>query len=574
MLPHLSRALLDGASIEELAEENSIFWVRHGGLTLFCYNARSSPQVPLVAQCRGLVLETHTWKPVVWGLDRFRSWHEQQAPKDLVPPLRVEEKEDGTFVQLAMWNGEWMATTRHTFCATDVLYRNLLLEAGADASLTHFAQRVGLDPHITYCFEVCSSRNRVIRIYGETPTCFLLAGVNTTSREELSSNELDRIANHGGLRRPRVYHEATTFDEAVAVLHQRSCDEALFEGFVIMGAHGRLKIKNPFYREVHHLKFRGWIQASPKRMLKFVLRPSHLECLMQSMCDLRDDVNVFRQLAALFDAVLNEEIERLCAVVKAVAREDGDTSSDAERRRVFEAVTSDVELLTGNILCRSSVWDEVRGLSGGALRSHLRELFRENESFVFRHCFERRNAVLPWLVDSSNHGDGYCWNSLLAEGACIAQSPPSRREDGSWQVQCACGQPMELKRFKYDRLRLRKCVCGSPMLAVDSYDCGTLLWVCTDGECDCTHEAHQTSERGEVGQPLGIPANNAARRMRQACHWWLSELRKRNGWSKAEGYAWLEKLMDIPTELHAHMSIMGPEKLAQLLGRLKEELFH
>ncbi|KAG2373474.1 hypothetical protein C9374_012081 [Naegleria lovaniensis] len=290
-------------------------------------NVQSPKEEPIVSECRGLVLELDTWKVVARGMTRFFNQHQQlnngsrqdlqqQPPQQLdassesLAPnqannpvafnysnFSLEVKEDGTYIQLFHYRGEWMVATRHNFCedfcggGTDtnrMTYRELFVAACGGLELNDVCK--DLDTSYTYCIELCSPLNQVIQTYDQK-VIYLLTVVNTQTGEELAIDQVDAIClklrkrkELKSWKRPRRFDHFSSKEQAFEFLknyftneeagqNSMSIEQRLrVEGFVMRDQNNqRLKLKNPYYLMIHKMKYRGWIQADPKLLVPFVL---------------------------------------------------------------------------------------------------------------------------------------------------------------------------------------------------------------------------------------------------------------------------------------------------------------
>jgi hypothetical protein len=234
-------------------------------------NIRSPKNNVKVDTCRGIVIENHSWKIISKGMDRFYQINKQPNPRSKIQFTSAEIKEDGTLLHLFCYNGIWLLSTRHNF-GDDFLDNSLkmtyiqLFEQICNNELQELGSN--LDPSITYCLEMCSEHNRIIRKY-ITPVIYLLAcyrdGIELDITEvDHELNKINKINNINNWLRPKSYL-IKSIEDCNEVLQCESNTDPLFEGLVIRDANGgRYKLKNNLYLEVHKLKYRGWILALPE----------------------------------------------------------------------------------------------------------------------------------------------------------------------------------------------------------------------------------------------------------------------------------------------------------------------
>lgn len=563
-LPHISARLRDGEALPALVAAHQLYCNPQpidgvGTLVQLTYHQSRSPHHdPLVQQCRGLILRASDWAPVCWGMDRFFNHHEVELA-DLVPPLRVEEKEDGTYLLLFHDGARWAAATRHTFCHNDRRYLALLLEAVGHDSLDAFAEALGLAPGLTCCLELCGPGNRIIRPY-RAPAVFLLAAYPLDPHQPLSPEALDAIAARSGgvLRRPRVYPPCGDVAAVQALLQRAVSEQRLFEGFVVTDQRGvRVKVKSPLHQRFERYKYLSWAAATPKDLLPYILRgdAGWLLGALDGLIPDQDRDEYARRLDA-YTARLRAEAEALAGLWAQVS---------ARPKRDAVSTIQAHPAPTASLLLRA--W---RSLPRPASVADLYALLCDHPAEVLRRLFPGKDAQSPLTGMLGEHGDRYCPPPADPPPG-VASRRPERGAKG-WSVWCACGAPMRLERLKIDRVRYRRCHCGEPF-GLHVYRAGMLLWVC--GGCDATHEAHQQEEewdgegiRYEKGQPLGIPATHACKALRLQVHREMARMRARHGLSKDEGYAWLAQHTGL-TRAEAHVALFDAPRCAQLIRTLQ-----
>lgn len=522
-------------------------------MQLTYHQTRSDRSDPLARQCRGLILRTSDWAPVCWGMDRFFNHHEADTSA-VVPPLRVEEKEDGTYLLLFHDGVRWAAATRHTFCAHDRRYLSLLLDATGHGNLDALAAATGLRPGVTYCLELCGPDNRIIRPYA-APAVFLLAAYPLDTHAPLSHAALDTIAagSGGALRRP-AHTTCDSLKAVHALLEDATTQQRLFEGYVALDQRGvRLKVKNPLHQRFEVYKYNSWAMATPKNLLPYVLRDGGAWLLeaLRGLIPEADRAEYALRLDAL-DTRIDEEVSALLALRAALA---------GQPRAAVAAALRDSTVAAAPMLM--SAWDRFPEAPDEA-RAHL----AQNPARLLRLLFPGTAArnVLTGVI--GEHGPEYC--PPPDQPPPGVARPPVRTSEG-WQVWCACGTEMALLRMPIDRVRYRRCHCGEAF-GLHVYRAGVLLWVCPD--CDATHEAHQQDEAWpdegipyQKGQPLGVPASPACKALRLQVHRRMGALREARGLDKAQGYRWLAAELGL-SRAEAHVALFDAPRCAGVIRRI------
>ena len=234
------------------------------GLSLFKYNQIDSDfNIPMVRECRGIILETSTWNIVCHPFHKFGNYGESYVPEIDWNSASVMSKIDGSLIKVYYWKGEWKIATNGTIDAfkcelpfpTDELktFGEMVLKAFHKYGWYDFRN---LDPVNTYLFEVVSPLNRVVVPYPEIDIYYLSTKNNLTGEETLDIDFLPK---------PKVYN-LNSLDDCIEAAEKMPYSE---EGYVVVDKYlNRLKIKSPAYVAVHRL--RGESVPTPKRILDII----------------------------------------------------------------------------------------------------------------------------------------------------------------------------------------------------------------------------------------------------------------------------------------------------------------
>lgn len=216
--------------------------------------------LPAVRECRGLILENNTWNVLSYPFYRFFNKGETHADELDYETARAFKKEDGSLIALYFdWNQDsWCVQTSGTMEAltpvgldSDLTFKKLFcdtmnLEIDEDGEI-HGLELLNQD--LNYMFELCTPYNIVV-----TPhtTCYtkVLAIRNRTTLKELSWNEVIAECNRVGFD-PVDSYEFSIDD----VVEMAKALPQIEEGYIVCDAnHNRIKVKNPAYVALHHLK--------------------------------------------------------------------------------------------------------------------------------------------------------------------------------------------------------------------------------------------------------------------------------------------------------------------------------
>lgn len=228
---------------------------------LLKYDQLSAPSLMAeqeVQECRGLILERNSWKVMSLAFTKFFNSEEGNAHKIDWNSAHVLEKLDGTCIQVYYdWNDmTWYAGTTGTADGegevnnkTGTTFNQLFWKT--------VKEKYNLDTSkfnagYTYVFELTTPYNIVVKPHGES-SATLLTVRNLETLEELSFDELTRVSEELGVPRVKAYDlNVKNVGTLLKTFDNMTWHD---EGYVVVDAkHNRVKIKNPAYVAVHHLK--------------------------------------------------------------------------------------------------------------------------------------------------------------------------------------------------------------------------------------------------------------------------------------------------------------------------------
>jgi T4 RnlA family RNA ligase len=209
-----------------------------------------------VQDCRGLILERDTWKVMAMSFFKFFNYNEGNAAIIDWNTARILEKLDGSLIQCYYdWHkGKWFASTtgtgegegevnNKTGTTFNDLFWKTISKYNFDTSR--------LSTEFTYVFELTTPYNIVVKPHGESSVT-LLAVRNNVSLEEVSYDNLTWIAESLGVHLVNSYSLNQDVDSLLQTFQSMPWSD---EGYVVIDANfNRVKIKNPAYIAVHHLK--------------------------------------------------------------------------------------------------------------------------------------------------------------------------------------------------------------------------------------------------------------------------------------------------------------------------------
>jgi len=272
--------LRSGRTLDELKTLYSIDAKRHStipSLVLLKYNQIESPMnEPLVRQCRGLILdEADNWKIVCWSFDKFSNYGESTADTIDWNTAKIQEKLDGSLMQLSFYAGEWAVASSGTpdaggnvngfdFSFAELFWK-VWNEKGFDVNQ--------LNPCISYAFELMTPYNKIV-VQHKSNKLVLIGARSLLNGKEYdihhSNFNFSFDNTREGLQLSKVLPKVKVYDpknleELLATLPD--LDPFKSEGYVVVDKDfKRIKIKSPKYVALHHVKS-SW---SPRSMLQIV----------------------------------------------------------------------------------------------------------------------------------------------------------------------------------------------------------------------------------------------------------------------------------------------------------------
>ena len=227
-------------------------------LIMFKYNQiDSSFNNSIVCECRGLILDEMTLKPISFPFTKFFNFGEPNAANIDWSTAQVGTKIDGSLIKIVNLDGNFLISTNGTINAFNApiskqigcifnsfgdLVQHILQNKNCNISL--------FEPNWTYMFELTSPWTRVVCPFKNNNLWYLGRRNNITFQEEhFSQNPFNGIFDT-----PKVY-PLKSIDECLATTKEMPWDE---EGYVVCDAKfNRVKVKSPAYLAVHRLKGNG-----------------------------------------------------------------------------------------------------------------------------------------------------------------------------------------------------------------------------------------------------------------------------------------------------------------------------
>jgi hypothetical protein len=312
---------------------------------LLKYNQiESDMSIAEVQDCRGLILEKGTWDVMSLAFRKFFNSAEIHADKIDWNTAHILNKEDGTMIQVyydwhdMTWyaattgtaNGEGEVNNKYGTTFNQLFWETVNNKYGFNTCL--------LDISHVYVFELTTPYNIVVTPHGES-SAKLLAVRNRLTLKELSQVDLFMVSESLGIPLVKSYDlNVGNANELADTLIGMPWSE---EGYVVRDANdNRVKIKNPAYLAVHHLKGK-----TAEHNIMTIIKTNELEEFASTFPDRRDELY---RLKGGYDELV-DKLESIWSELSKIR--PSDASSDERKRfamSVMETTTKhDLKMFTG-----------------------------------------------------------------------------------------------------------------------------------------------------------------------------------------------------------------------------------
>ena len=240
-------------------------------LIMLKYNQVDSDfNIKLVRECRGIIFDEDTWKPVSVPFFKFGNAGESYCPDIDWSSVHVGQKVDGSLVKVVNVGDNLLISTNGTILASnapvaeqigckyqsfgdivaDVL-DDVLEKSGWQKKLQEEGLCALWKEGYTYMFELCSPWTRVVVPHKENKLYFLGKRNNETFEETYFT---DDPVFSTLFDTPKVY-PLKSIDECLTATKEMPWNE---EGYVVCDRKfNRVKVKSPAYCAIHHMKGNG-----------------------------------------------------------------------------------------------------------------------------------------------------------------------------------------------------------------------------------------------------------------------------------------------------------------------------
>lgn len=277
------------AAMKELAEDHGIKIREYDNYVMLNYDQIESKESdPYAIECRSLILY-RDGSVASRSFDRFFNYG--QMPELIVDfdwnSARCFEKADGSLIKI--WfdkiESRWEISTRSLAMAEgDHVMGGTFRDWVLNALGTSFGEMqdifTSFQEEYTYIFEYTGPENRIVTRYDKSELV-LLAIRHNDNGSYCEQWEMNNVVNflHNvcnlNVRMVKSY-DASSFEDVVRMSKELP---ALDEGYVVwdMKNNIRVKIKNPAYVAIHHIRDNG--SLAPKRVCELILMNEHEEYL-------------------------------------------------------------------------------------------------------------------------------------------------------------------------------------------------------------------------------------------------------------------------------------------------------
>ncbi|KOC58565.1 Putative bifunctional polynucleotide kinase/RNA ligase [Habropoda laboriosa] len=311
----IDQALKSGEiTLDYLKNELNILVKESGDYIVLNYIMTLSPKDnPYVKQCRGIILNKHTFDVVCLPFDRFFNYGENQSGLNLDwknNKVDVMEKVDGSLIKIWFDNRKWNISTRGTvycntgdLCLSGLTFEKLVLSAFGVLSVEDFQDNFSdAKKNLTHIFELTSPQNRVVTDYGSKPCMHYLASRNK------ETGEYSRENFYGVKYREAKWFKLNTVEDCLKASVEL---KGLEEGFVVyVNDVPEFKIKSPQYVAVSHIRGEG---LTSRRISELVLINEHEEYLNYFPEDAKyftTYLNKYDEIISDIDTNLNKDIRQ------------------------------------------------------------------------------------------------------------------------------------------------------------------------------------------------------------------------------------------------------------------------
>lgn len=230
-------------------------------------------------ECRGLIIDLHTFEPVALSFFKFFNYQEPLADHIFWKDCRVQEKVDGSkiLVWFDKYHGTWEVSTSGQLDAYEAKVMDFGITFGElfDEAVKRYFPNMSsffelLREESCYTFELVSPESRVVIRYEQPDIYFTgLRDVKSFAECDPDSSVLVKY-----IKRPKEF-PLTNINQCIEAASKMNLDQ---EGFVVVDCYWkRIKIKSPMYVSAHFL--RNNVNVSKSKILEIIEKGEQSEFL-------------------------------------------------------------------------------------------------------------------------------------------------------------------------------------------------------------------------------------------------------------------------------------------------------
>ena len=460
-----------------------------------------------------LILEKNNYKIIGSSFHEFNEKKFEMDEKINVNTATI--KEDGTQLLLFKYKNKWMCSTTYKFLSDkiddemddniqqslDEIIKQPLDEFGE--KLYNYYQKIynhniiKLEESVTFCFEMCSSKNKIIKNYEKAYLYFL--GIFRNKKNEqthLRPSDISSKFNMIDCLKEINFKNNTTYKQILKKMELMSLADIDFEGIILETNEGKFKIMNPDYEIQHHLKYNGWSSCTPELIVPLILNKKKEILNRTSKCvnDLVFDYEIHERIHEYIYRI-EKEYETLLMVIAELVQIN--YNSKEEYVEILKNNYPNIMLIWDDFLY--DIYENIKNINKkdsmyfnnkfvNFIKQNINKIFQNDIFLNNKHskiCCKMTTQTIPENLDE-----------YLNNGMSISKNI------------CYCGEKIIIKQLTQNITRYKFCHCGSAY-GYTKYDCFTWLGMCSDPECLCVHEVDPITHK-----IIGFPASTMCKNLR------------------------------------------------------------
>ena len=312
---NVQKYLIDNG-VDSLKDNYGVIVKEYPYFNVYNYSQINSPKNdPITKECRGLILANdEKFSVLCRSFDRFYNLGEADQKVDNIDNYTILEKYDGSLINVWYNNFEekWQASTRGTaYAESETPYGNKFIDIIENKILGYsidgyFERFVNYRENLTYIFELIGPENRVVKPY-KKPQLVLIGIRNRENGEYFTYDQMIffhcfQMVYNEDIELAQKY-QFSSIDDIMKNLGEI---DAMDEGYVLWNEKTghRVKIKNPDYVAIHHLRNNGVL--APRNIVHLINANEHEEYLSY----FEEDREFFVPYINAYNK-LREEVDRL-----------------------------------------------------------------------------------------------------------------------------------------------------------------------------------------------------------------------------------------------------------------------